>query len=108
MRIPAIDTIKQENKKITVAGWVQARRNHGKIIFIDLRDASGILQIVFTPHQSKHGAGQAPNGKSIYDLAQELRPEWILKILGTVKKRPDNMKNPELATGDFEMLAEDL
>ncbi len=93
-RISVIDTIKKENEKITVAGWVQARRDHGKIIFIDLRDASGILQIVFTPKD-----------KELYSSAEELRPEWVVEISGTAKRRPDKMTNPEIATGNFELEA---
>jgi len=96
-RISINDTIKQENKEVRVAGWVHARRDHGKIIFIDLRDASGILQIVFTP-----------KNEELYKLVEELRPEWVVRISGTIQKRPEKMKNLELQTGDFEMAAEEL
>jgi aspartyl-tRNA synthetase len=96
-RIYIKDSIKQENCQVKVAGWVQARRDHGKIIFIDLRDASGILQVVFVPKDEK-----------LYNLAQELRPEWVVSISGTIKKRPDKMINPEIATGNFELQAENL
>jgi len=68
-RILNIETLKYLNRRVKVCGWVQTVRSHGKIIFIDLRDASGILQIVFTPH---------PRNKNIYELAQSLRPEWVI------------------------------
>lgn len=73
-------------------GWVDTRRDHGKLIFIDLRDRTGIAQIVFF-------AGN----KELYEIAGRLRPEWVIKIAGTVKKRPDNMRNPDIATGDWEV-----
>lgn len=79
-------------KVVTVSGWVQTIRSHGKIIFIDLRDKSGILQVVFTP----------PNEK-IYNLGQELRPEWVVLIEGEVKERPKNMMNPKIETGKIEL-----
>ena len=97
MRTPVLDTTGHEGKQVTVAGWVHARRDHGKIIFIDLRDATGLLQVVFVPKNEK-----------LYQAAEELRPEWVVRILGTVKARPDNMKNSDIATGDFELVAEEL
>lgn len=96
-RISTNDTIKNEGKEVTVAGWVHARRDHGKIIFVDLRDSSGLLQVVF-----------APKNVELYNAAEKLRPEWVISITGTVKARPSNMKNPEIVTGDFELLAEEL
>ncbi len=97
MRTPISDTIKNEGKKLTVAGWLHARRDHGKIIFIDLRDMTGLLQVVFTP-----------KNESLYKAAEELRPEWVVRISGTIKARPENMKNPDIATGDFELVAEEF
>lgn len=96
-RIPILDTTTQEGGQVTVAGWVQARRDHGKIIFIDLRDASGILQTVFTP-----------KNKELYKAINEARPEWVLRISGTVQKRPENMKNSKILTGEWELAAEDM
>jgi len=78
-------------------GWVATRRDHGKIIFIDLRDASGVAQVVFVPKD-----------KALYQLAYTLRSEWVIKILGTVKKRPAGMENPDLENGQFEVQAESL
>lgn len=97
MKISIGNTIKSAGEKITVAGWVHARRDHGKIIFIDLRDSSGILQVVFTP-----------KNEELYTSAQTLRPEWVLEITGDIKARPESMKNPNIPTGDFELAAETL
>lgn len=80
-----------------VAGWVSARRDHGKIIFIDLRDRSGILQTVFTPED-----------EAVYKLADSLRPEWVVEIVGTAEKRPSNMVNKNLPTGEIELKAKEL
>jgi len=90
-------------KRVKVYGWVQKVRSHGKIIFIDLRDRSGILQIVFTPNQSKLGTGQAPQNEKTYKLAQKLRPEWVISVEGKVKKRPKNMINLKIETGKIEL-----
>jgi len=91
------ETIKNINKSIKVCGWVNTRRDHGKIVFIDLRDRSGVLQIVFTPQND-----------SLYKLAQELRSEWVIEVEGIIKERPANMKNPKIGTGNVEMKAENL
>lgn len=88
---------KHIGEKVRVQGWVNVRRVHGKILFIDLRDISGILQVVFTPSNSE-----------AYDLAQNLRPEWVIEIVGQIVKRPENMVNPKIETGHVEMSAESL
>lgn len=79
-------------KKVTVAGSVDVRRDHGKITFIDLRDRSGTLQTVVTP-----GTPEA------HALIKESRPEWVLALTGEVKKRPEKMVNANIPTGDIEM-----
>lgn len=81
-------------EKILVKGWVDARRDHGKIIFIDLRDRTGLLQVVFTPAD-----------KETYEKATHLRDEWVVEIEGTVGERPKGMQNPELPTGVVELQA---
>ena len=86
------ETLSQVGKTVKLAGWVQTRRDHGKIIFFDLRDSGGILQLVCTPQE-----------KEVYELAQTLRPEWVVEVEGEVKERPDAMKNAELATGNVEV-----
>jgi len=96
-RILTKDTINFLNQRVKVCGWVNSRRDHGKIIFIDLRDISGLLQIVFTPQNEK-----------TYELAQELRPEWVISVEGVIKERPREMINPKLATGKIELAAENL
>jgi len=80
------------NKEITLFGWVDSRRDHGKIIFIDLRDKTGLVQLVFSPDK-----------KEIYDLADKLRPEWVIEISGQVNSRPKGMENPKLTTGTVEI-----
>lgn len=84
-------------QKVMIAGWVNVRRDHGKIIFIDLRDVSGILQVVFIP-----------NNKKLYEIAETLRPEWVVSIIGIVNKRPEKMINKNIETGEVEMLAEEI
>ena len=103
MRILTKEIISNEGQEVELAGWVGARRDHGKIIFIDLRDRSGIAQLVFTPRQSQGvGTGQAPQ-KDVYALAETLRPEWVISVKGKVAKRPKGMENPELPTGQVEV-----
>ncbi len=78
-------------------GWVSIRRDHGKIMFIDLRDRSGMAQVVFLPKP-----------KELADVAATLRSEWVVKVTGVVNKRPENMVNPSIATGKVEILATKL
>ena len=96
-RTYTIDTVKKEGERVTLAGWVDARRDHGKLIFIDLRDKSGIAQVVFSAKD-----------EALRAQADRLRPEWVVEITGTVQKRPEAMKNPNLATGEIEIAAEEL
>ena len=80
---------------ITVAGWVHRRRDHGNLIFIDLRDRSGLLQVVFNPEFSE----------AAHELAGSLRSEWVVQITGKVVKRLPGAENPELPTGTVELSA---
>jgi aspartyl-tRNA synthetase len=96
-RILNTETIKYRGKSVKVCGWVNTRRDHGKIIFIDLRDRSGILQLVFTPKNN-----------SLYKLAETLRPEWVICAEGRVKERPKGMQNPKIETGKVELEVENL
>jgi aspartyl-tRNA synthetase len=84
--------------QITVAGWVHRRRDHGNLIFIDLRDRSGLLQVVFNPEYSEKA----------HDLAGSLRSEWVVQITGKVVSRLPGAENPELPTGMIELSATDL
>jgi len=85
-------------KDVTLCGWVARRRDHGKLIFIDMRDRTGFTQIVFIPKES----GEA------YKLAQDLRNEFVIKLSGVVNKRPAGTINEKLATGEIEVLAKEL
>jgi len=85
-------------KEVTLCGWVARRRDHGKLIFIDIRDRTGFTQIVFIPKES----GEA------YKSAQDLRNEFVIKLKGTVNKRPAGTVNGKLATGEIEVLAKEL
>lgn len=100
-RILIVQTLENKGKKVKVAGWVHVRRDHGKIIFIDLRDKSGLLQVVFAPSKIEEGA-------AIYEKAKSLRSEWVVAIEGTVNERPANAQNKELVTGYVELFAEGL
>ncbi len=100
------DTIKYIGETKKICGWVNTIRSHGKIIFFDLRDRSGLAQIVFAPKkQTSDGASQS---SKLYELAQKVRPEWVIEIVGTINKRPKGMVNPKIPTGEIELLAEDL
>lgn len=105
MRLLVKEIVNKEGEEVELSGWVEARRDHGKIIFIDLRDRSGTAQIVFTPST---GSGQALSAGSVYDSAQKLRQEWVVKIIGKVNRRPKGMENPKLPTGNFEVLTSEL
>ena len=89
---------KDVGKVATLCGWVATRRDHGKIIFIDIRDRYGLTQVVFNPNDA--GAG--------YTLAQDLRNEFVIKVSGKVNPRPKGTVNPKLATGEIELLAQNL
>lgn len=84
-------------QKVKLAGWVDVRRDHGKIIFIDLRDKEGLTQLVFLPEN-----------KELYEKATSLRPEWVVLVEGEVKARPKGMINPKIATGEIEIAVENL
>ena len=84
-------------QQVSVAGWVHRRRDHGGVIFIDLRDREGLLQIVFDPDTPE-----------IFAQAERIRSEYVLAVKGTVRPRPDGTVNPNLATGEVEILATEL
>lgn len=94
MRIFIAETIQKAGETVELAGWVSGRRDHGKLIFIDLRDASGMVQVVFAPKDGKH-----------LGRAEELRDEWVVKIIGLIKERPVKMKNDAIPTGGIEIEA---
>lgn len=88
----------QIGQKVTLSGWVHRRRDHGGFIFIDLRDRFGLTQIVFDPEK---------NPKA-HAIGEKLRSEWVISIQGTVISRAPGMANPKLATGDIEVVADEI
>ena len=85
------------DKEVTVAGWINVRRDHGKLIFIDLRDMSGMVQMV-----------ALPSHKEAHEAASEIRPEWVVEIRGKVNKRPEKMIKEDDPNGDIEIEILDL
>ena len=84
--------------KVTLAGWVDRRRDHGGLIFIDLRDSEGLVQVVFNPETSKQ----------CHQVASDMRSEYVVKVGGEVASRPSGTENPKLATGEIEVIAQDV
>ena len=85
-------------KRLVVQGWVDTRRDHGGVIFVDLRDRSGLLQVVFNPELSQAAHGSAAS----------LRNEYVIEVAGTLALRSDDTINPELPTGQVELMATEL
>lgn len=83
---------------VVLNGWVDTRRDHGGLIFVDLRDRSGLVQVVFNPEISQ-GA---------FDLAEKIRNEYVIGIAGVVRERPEGTVNPNLMTGEIEVYASEL
>lgn len=99
------DTIKNVGKEVKLCGWVNNIRAHGKVLFCDLRDRSGLAQIVFVPNQNSKLKTQK---SKIYELARSLRPEWVIEVIGKVGERPKGMENAEMATGKVEISASQI
>lgn len=89
------------DSEVTLAGWVGRRRDHGGIIFLDLRDRSGAVQVVFNPDPVA-GSGLSPESARI---AEGLRQEWVVQVTGHVRRRPAGSENPAMDTGDIEVMA---
>ena len=85
---------KHVGEEVTLAGWVHRRRDHGGLVFIDLRDRDGLVQVVFNPEISK----------DTHQIADKLRNEYVLQVSGEVAKRPPGTENPNLSTGDIEVI----
>jgi len=98
-RILSLEANEKVGKSVTLAGWVHARRNLGKIIFIDLRDRKDIIQVVFVPDELDNESKE---------LAKKLRPEFVIELTGVVQKRNDKNVNKDLGTGGIEILAKSL
>lgn len=86
------------NKEVTLAGWVHARRDHGEVMFIDIRDAYGVTQLVFDPKENR----------AMHEKAHELKSEYVIQAKGLVRKRPAATENVKLSTGDIEILMREL
>jgi aspartyl-tRNA synthetase len=84
--------------ELTLSGWVFRRRDHGGLIFVDLRDRSGIMQVVFSPDVSRES----------HDIAHDIRAEYVLSVTGEVRRRPEGTENPDIPTGRVELYARSL
>jgi aspartyl-tRNA synthetase len=91
-------TAAEVGREVVVAGWVQRRRDHGGVIFVDLRDHRGIVQVVFRPETSA----------ACHERAGEIRSEYVILARGTVHRRTPDTINPKMATGEIEVVAEEL
>ncbi|NCB03545.1 MAG: aspartate--tRNA ligase, partial [Spirochaetia bacterium] len=97
MRTLVLDVATKIGEEVTLKGWVNSRRDHGGLVFIDIRDHTGIAQLVFHPdHQAT------------FDLAGKLRDEFVISATGKVAERDESLKNPKLASGAVEVIVETL
>lgn len=96
-RVLSAQTTEYLGETVRVAGWVHSVRSHGKIFFIDLRDRSGVLQLVFTQKDEE-----------LYKTTRKLRPEWVIEVVGEIAKRPKGMINPKIETGKIELQPQKL
>lgn len=85
------------DQEVTLCGWVNRRRDHGGVIFVDLRDREGLVQVVFDPDREE-----------VFSTAERIRNEYVLRVKGRVRARPEGTVNPELATGQIEVLGHEL
>jgi aspartate--tRNA ligase len=97
MRILSGELKTKLNQTVTVAGWVNSRRDHGGLIFIDLRDHQGIIQLVITPENNQ-----------AFTLAESLRDEYVISATGLIRERAAELKNPNIETGDIELVVESI
>ena len=99
MRTQYCGEVTQDNldQEVTLCGWVNRRRDHGGVIFVDLRDRTGLVQVVFDPDRAE-----------IFQLAEHIRNEYVLQVTAKVRLRPEGTENPDLSTGAVEVLATEL
>jgi len=97
MRTLIKDIVNKKGEEVILSGWVDTRRDHGKLIFIDLRDRTGICQVVFLPSNAE-----------VYAKAKDLRGEWVIELKGKVNERPNGMINDKIITGIVEIEALDI
>ncbi|HTL26205.1 MAG TPA: OB-fold nucleic acid binding domain-containing protein, partial [Burkholderiales bacterium] len=88
---------KHVGSTVTLCGWAHRRRDHGGVIFVDLRDREGLAQVVFNPDRA-----------DAFRIADRVRSEFVLSVTGTVRRRPEGTTNPNLPTGEVEVLARDV
>ncbi|MGH7893001.1 MAG: OB-fold nucleic acid binding domain-containing protein, partial [Thermodesulfobacteriota bacterium] len=89
---------KDIGRSVVLMGWVQSNRDHGGVIFIDLRDREGIIQIVLNPQTNRE----------IHEKASALRDEWVIAVTGRITSRSPETVNPNLPTGEIEVIADGL
>ena len=97
MRITSDKLADYLGKTVTVEGWVNSRRDHGGLIFIDLRDHTGIIQLVVTPETEES-----------FKLAESVRDEYVLKAVGKMRNREPELINPNIPTGKIELVVSEL
>ncbi|MBW8035774.1 MAG: aspartate--tRNA ligase, partial [Planctomycetes bacterium] len=90
--------IGDDGKSVVVCGWVNSYRDHGSLVFIDLRDREGIVQLVFDPETHPEG----------HEVARQLRCEWVIGVKGLVRPRSEGMANPKMVTGEIEIAVEEI
>jgi len=98
VRIKIAEVLDKVDKEVLLKGWVRIIRSHGKLVFLDLRDGSGMVQVVVNPQVSD----------SAYKTALETHPEYVIEVVGLVKKRPSKTENKELTTGSVEIEAKEI
>lgn len=91
-------TLSDKGKLVTLMGWVQRRRDHGGLIFVDLRDRSGVVQVVFSPDVDE----------TAYKKAETIRSEYVIAVTGEVMQRPEGTENPNMITGEIEVYAQEM
>ena len=91
------DLLAKVGENVEVAGWVNSRRDHGGLIFIDLRDHTGVVQLVITPKNAE-----------VFKFVESLRDEFVISVNGVVKKREEGLKNPNILTGEIEVVVSEL
>src|SRR3989344_1280501 len=96
-RVLIVKTPQLKGETVKVCGWVEARRDHGQLIFIDLKNRSGVLQCVFTPGDAE-----------LHKLGDTLRSSWVVEMTGQIASRPTGMVNAEIPTGEVELQVSNL
>lgn len=95
-RTYSIDTVKHKGQSVAVMGWVHSRRDHGGLIFIDLRDHTGVVQLTIDSHSP------------MFSIAEELRDEFVIEAVGRVEERDESLQNPHISTGSIEIIVDSL